>query len=524
MSLIPILGYPSSWKAPFSAVQVDFGQGPSTAGGGKRRVIYFAPRTSAGTGTSGTAYPIRREQDAIDVGGVGSFGHRLCRFHLLVDKDADLTLVTYAASSGSGVATATGVITLTMSSGSNPTATGTLYTTVCGVELTTGFKTSDTVTTIGGYLADQINAQQHLPVTAANVAGTVTLTAKHAGASSGDGTVGVLRFRASVDSGKNVVVATSGAALGLGTGTAGADGATTELANLTTALANFTSANYYYMGFSVWSSAAIAIIKTHVSNKSEPNPGLRCRAFTAWTGLQSSLTTIANGINYERRHVVWQENSDHDAAELVAQGVAIHRKKESIRRNFVPDNYRGTDWLIRPQYDANDWPTSTEINDAIVDGIMPIGSDTTGSFLVMSVTTRSKNAAGTIDDFRAAETHRVSFMDYVADKWLARDQSTYSAFRLMADKYLADGLTPDPTFKIPSETVTPLLYRSFIAGIIDEDAEEGEGLLQNSDAWKESLRCNIDPGNVSRLEAGASGRTMDIRHQATLRLAETTPG
>lgn len=524
MALIPILGYPSSWRAPFSAVQIDFGQGPSTASGGARRVVYFGPKLSTGNGTVGTAYKISREQDAIDAVGVGSFGHRMCRLHLLVDKDADIWLVPYTASSGAGVATATGTITVTMSSGANPTATGTLYVTACGVDLTIGFKTSDTVTTIGDYIAAQINAQQHLPFTASNSGGVVTLTAKTAGASSGDGTVGVIRFRASVDSGKNVIVATSGAALGLGTGTAGADGATTELAGLTTALANFTSASFYYMGFSVWSATAIAIIKTHVSNKSEPNPGLRCRAFTAYTGTQSALTTIANGINYERRHIAWQENSEHDAAELTAQLLAIHRKKESIRRNFVPDNYRGTDWLIKKQYDPNDWPTATEINDAIVDGITPIGSDNVGSFMVMSVTTRSKNAAGTVDDFRAAETHRVSFMDYLADKWLARDQSTYQGFRLMAHKYLADGITPDPNFKVPSETVTDLLYRSFIARILDEDGEEGEGLLQDVASWKESIRCNIDPGNVSRLESGASGRTMDIRHQATLRLAETSPG
>lgn len=524
MALIPILGYPSSWRGPFSAVQIDFGQGPSTAGGARRRTCYFGPRTSAGSATTTQAYQIRREQDAIDVAGVGSFAHRMCRMHLLMDKDADLWLVTYAATSGGSPATATGTITVTMSSGSNPTATGNLYFTVCGVELTIGFKTSDTVTTIGDYIAAAINAQQHLPLTAGNSGGVVTLTAKHAGASSGDGTVGVLRFRASVDSGKNVVVATSGAALGLGSGTAGSDGTTTELANLTTALAAHTASNFYYLGFSVWSSAAIAPIKTHVVNKSEPNPGLRCRAFTAYTGNQSALTTIATGINYERRHITWQENSEHDTAELAAATLAIHRKKESIRRDFVPDNYRGPDWLIKAQYDAGDWPTPTEMNDAIVDGILPIGSDNVGSFLHMSVSTRSKNAAGSVDDFRAAETHRVSFMDYVADKWLARDQSTYAGFRLMKHRTLADGVTPDPNFRVPEKTVTEVLYKSFIAGLLDEDGEEGEGLLQNTATWKESIRCNIDPQNVSRLESGASGRTMDIRHQSSLRLAETTPG
>ena len=58
--------------------------------------------------------------------------------------------------------------------------------------------------------------------------------------------------------------------------------------------------------------------------------------------------------------------------------------------------------------------------------------------------------------------------------------------------------------------------------IIDEDANEG--LLQDADAWKESARANVDPINNGRLELGASGRTMDILHQATLRLSEISPG
>ncbi len=307
----PITGYPSSYRAPFTAVEINFGQGPSTAEGAVRSTIYLGPKTSAGSGTAGTVYRITREQDAIDVAGVGSFLHRMCRFHLMVDKNAKLYAMPYAASSGSGVATATGTITVTMTSGSNPTATGKLTATVCGEEFTVSFKTSDTVTTIGDALAAQINNRQFLPLTAGNSGGVVTLTAKHAGASSGDGTVGVLRMRASVEAGKNVVVATSGAALGLGTGTAGADGATTETANLTTALAGITSSLYYYLGFSVWTSTAIAPVKTHIVNKSGPNPGLRSAAWTAYTGTQSALTTIVNSANYERRSFVWQENSEH---------------------------------------------------------------------------------------------------------------------------------------------------------------------------------------------------------------------
>jgi phage tail sheath gpL-like len=519
MSLQPITGYPSDYRAPFTAVQIDFAQGPSTSNGPGRTVLYSAPKTSAGSWTAGTVYRISREQDAVDGAGPGSFLHRQIRMHLLVDKNATLYAMPYAASSGAGIATATGTITI----GGSPTATGSILTTVCGEDITTSFNTTsvNTPTLIGDALAAQINAKTWLPLTAANASGVVTLTAKTAGASSGDGTTGVIRFRSTPEPGKGVTVALSGTALGLGTGTPGADGATTETANLTSALAGITASRYYYMGFSVWTSAAIAPIKTHVVNKSDPNPGLRCRAFTGYTGAQSALTTIANAANYERRHFVLQENSEHDPAELVANTLALHRKFESIRGEFFPDLYRGPDWLIKPVYDNADVPTGTEVNDAITDGIAIISSDPVGSFLVMSVTSRSKNSAGTLDDFRATETHRVSFMDDFADTWLGRHQNTYAGFKLKADKLKSDG-TVDVNQNVPSRTVTPSRYVPFLAKIIDEF--EDAGVIQDADAWKAALRANVDPLNNGRLELGDSGRTIDILHQASLRLAETSPG
>jgi phage tail sheath gpL-like len=517
----PILGYPSSYRAPFTAVEINFAQGPSTSDGPGRGVLYCAPKTSAGNWTVGTVYRVRREQDAVEGAGAGSFLHRQIRMHLLADKNATLYALPYAASSASGIATATGTITVGFDSGSNPTATGLITTVVCGEEITTSFSTSSTATTIADTIVAQVNAKTWLPVTASNVAGVITLTAKTAGASSGDGTTGVLRFRSRVEPGKNVTIATSGAALGLGTGTPGADGSTTETANLTAALAGITASRYYYMGFSVWTAAAIAPIKTHVVSKSEPNPGLRCRAWTGYTGTQSGLTTLANACNYERRHFVHQENSDHDPSELVANVIAIHRKRESFRGGFVHDLYREPDWLIRPAYAESDWPTGDEVNEACVDGITVIGSDTTGSYLVMSLNSRSKNSSGTIDDFRATETHRVSFMDDLADTWLARHQVTYAGFKLKADRKRPDG-TVDVNQTVAPRTVTPSNYRPFLAGIIQEFANDG--VIQDPEVWIEAIQANVDPLNNGRLELGDAGRTMDLLHQTTLRLSELSAG
>jgi hypothetical protein len=517
-----IQGYPSSYRAPFTAVELLFGQGPSNAPSGPRTAFYCGPKSTAGSAVANTRYNITREADAISLFGPGSPLHRMVRRHLMANKLGAIVAQSYAASSGAGVATATGTITLTMSSGTNPTATGNVVTYVCGELITTSFNTSDTISTIASALADQINSKTFLPCTASPTAGVVTLTAKVAGASQGTASVGVIRFRSTPDPGKNVAVATSGAALGMGTGTAGADGATTEVAGLTAALATVTNTRYYYMGFSAWASAELAIIKTHVSNKSEANPGLRCRGFTAYTGTLTALQTLAIACNHERRHFVHQENSEWDTADLVANTMAVHQKAESSRGGFVHDIYRDADWMCPAVYDMADAPTATEINDSVTDGIIQIGSDQAGSFMVMSVNSRSKDSTGAIDDFRATETHRVSFMDDFADTLLLRDAVQYgTGFKLQPDQRKPDG-SIDFNQKVPTRTLTPSLYRPFCAAIITEFVDAG--VLQNAPAWLSTLDTSIDANNVSRLEMSANGRTVDIRHQQTFRLAETTPG
>lgn len=515
-----ITGYPSSWRAPFVAAEILFNQGPSTSSASAREAIYVAPKTSAGSATVNTVYEIKDEATAISLFGAGSPLHRCLRMHLKANKNGKLYGCCYAASSGAGVASATGTITV---SGS-PTASGLISIYVCGEKIGISYNTSSTPTTIGDDIAAKINAKTHLPFTAANVTGTVTLTAKIGGASQGDGTIGVYRFRSVVETGAGISIADSGEALGLGTGVDGADGAVTEESNLTSALAAIASRRFYYMGFSVWSSSHTAVIETHVSNKSEPNPGLRSCAWTGYTGTLSACSTIAVARNFHRQHIVWQKDSEHDPAELCANVIAVHQKHEAVDAAFPGfDAYRQSDWHILPAYDTADWPDDDDNNDAVTDGITPIGSDQTGSFIVMSVNTKSKDSAGTLDDFRATERHRVSAMDYFIDRTLTRFRLQYTSvgFKLKDDVKNADG-SANPNQVLAPKVLTPSLFKPWWLRQIDE-AVNVDALLQDADAWKESSEVTIDPQNVSRLRVKASGRTIDVLHQAEFQVSETTP-
>lgn len=484
--------------------------------------MYVGPKTSTGTGTVNTVYEVRNEKQASDLFGPGSPLHRSIRMHFLSWKGGKVSAVAYAASSGGSPGTATA--TITFSSAITGSGTATVY--VCGQQFTAAYATTGsttTVTNVAAAIASAINAATWLPLTASPSAGVVTLTAKIAGASQGDGTIGVYRLRASVSSGTGIAVATSGAALGLGSGTAGADGTTTEAVGLTNALAILTARRDYYMGFTTWSSTHLAIIKSHVNTKSLPSPGLRSRAFTGYTGTQSGASTLAIALNYERQHIVLQTNSEHDPAELAANVLALHQALEADRGGFVPDGYRNgvVNWNILPAAAEADWPDDPTSNNAVTDGIIIIDSDQAGSFMVMSLNTRSKDPGGTVADFRACETHRISYMDDFADTWLLRDKLTWQGFRLSDDERLPDGKINFNQI-LPPKTVTPSTYSKWFSNLVTEFG--ADGVLQRLSEWKSSLSCNIDPNNISRIEMGAAGRTYDLCHQRSLRLSENTPG
>ena len=521
MTLQGITGFPSGYKAPFSALEIDFAQGPSTSNGGSRDAIYFGPKTSDGTATVNTVYTIRSEGDAETYFGAGSPLHRAIRKHLRTWRGGKVSAICYAETSAGSAGAADGTITIALSSGSNPAASGKHITYVCGERIEVGFDTTDTVTTIAAALVSGVNAKTWLPVTSANVAGVVTLTAKVKGTSQGDGTVGVIRFRTLLEgSGTNVTTTDSGAALGLGTGTAGVEGSTTENTNLEAALAITASARYYYEGITTWSATNLASFKTHLSAKSSPSPGLRCRGFSGYPHTLAGAQALAITLNYVRQHIVTQVHSEHDAAELCGWALARHQKFESKDTRTNLD--AATDSEILPAYDQSDWPSDTDKNDAVTDGVMLIGSNQAGAHLVMSVTTRSKDSTGTYDDFRATETHRVSVMDDLGDTMLSRWAVRYgTGFYLMDDEYLSDG-SVNPNQDLPPKVVTPSLMRPWASAILQEFSDAGK--IQKLSDWEDALRIDVDPNNVSRLEFGDSGRTIDVLHQASFLLSETSPG
>jgi phage tail sheath gpL-like len=491
--------------------EILFAQGPASAAASVREVCFVMPKTSAGTWTANTLYRVGAESVARDGAGAGSPLHRACRKFLLHNKDAKLWAMPYAASSGGSPVAATGTFTVT----GPATATGTLSAIVAGELCQASYPSAATATVIGDLIVSSINGKEYLPCTAANASGVVTLTAKIVGASQGTATVPNIRYHVEVTQGTGVSVAVSGAHLG--TGVAGADGTTTEATNLATALGNLDMVRKYYLGVSVFDATNLGAFKTHISNKSEPKRGLRSVGIAAYQGTLASGITLATGRNYARLQFVWQPNSEHDAAELVG-GMAAIRQKEEQRYSAANLNNYPTGDIFLPAYSTADYPDEDDQNDAILGGLATIASSTSGTQLVMSTTTQSKNAGGTANDGRARKTMRVSVCDEFVDDELIEYALNYQGKKLRDNEYSADGRV-NPNQQLPANTITPKSFEAHIRDRMRRYYDDGK--IENLQASLDSLRCLKNGG---RLETGFDLDAAEDLDQTTTRVAEVSEG
>jgi phage tail sheath gpL-like len=526
--LIPITGIGSDWRVPGATAEILFAQGPASASAGQREVCLVMPMiqantTCSGTWTPATLYKVDSEKAASDGAGPGSPLHIAAKVFLEANKNAKLWALPVAESSGGSPVAGTWVLTITAAA-TNPTATGTAIVTVCGEDCSYTFTTADTVTTIAAGLKAAINAKTWLPVVSDNSSGVLTVTAKLKGLSQGDGTLIPIRCRSSVTAGLGITLANTGAGIGVvsGAAVAGADGSTTEAATTATALANIAATKKYYLVTSSQLNTTLGSFKTHLATKAEPRQGMRSELCAGYTHTLAACQTLATGLNYEREQIAWQKNSDWTPAQIAANLAAIRQKREQTDSAANHAGYSGPDWLVPAAYSTADWPDADDQNDAINDGITPIASkDGGGSFIVMSVNTRSKNSTGTLDDFRACETHRVSVADEFVDEMCNNAVLNHQGKKFKDDEYLADG-SVNPNQRFIRGVLTPSQYKVDVIKQLNE--YEAAAKLQEVQASKDGLRVVKSPANASRCEVGLDLHVIDHAHQFTFRVAEVSVG
>ena len=509
---IPITGVDANFRTPGAYAEIVYAQGPAGASAPGREVVLVMPMLSTGTWTANTLYRIDNAGEAESGAGAGSPLHRAAKKFRTANKDAKLWGLPYPVTTGGSPIQATATVTFT----TNASATGTAIVRIAGEECSFTFRVSDTPTIIAAGIVAAINAKTWLPCTALNSSGVVTITAKVAGISQGTASLGVIRVAASITAGVGTTVAQSGNFLG--SGAAGVEGSTTEASQLATALATIAAVRKYFVVVSVNDSTSITNLKSHISTKSEPRRGLRSVGIYGYTGSLATGITLAVAKNYERLRQVQQIDSEHDSAELAANYAAVAQKQETTDTAFNFNGYRQADWLILPAVSTTVWPSGDDINDAINAGITLIGTDDAGSYISMSCSTRSKNAAGTVSDFRVTESKQVSVTDEFVDEELVDWNQTDSSKKFRDDEKLADG-SVNPNQRFQRNVLTPSQRTGRIKKRMDDYYTAGK--LQDVQASKDSVRAVKTGG---RLEAGFDLTVISWANQYTARVAETTPG
>ncbi|MEM7308903.1 MAG: phage tail sheath subtilisin-like domain-containing protein [Planctomycetota bacterium] len=223
----------------------------------------------------------KRATSADEVGrmfGRGSVVHRMAIGWFENNRRTEAWFVGLDDPAGSNAASRTVTIA------GAPTTSGTVFLYVAGTRLQVGAKTTDTPTTIGDAVVSAIAADDTLPVSAVNAAGTVTLTAKNKGELGNDVDVRVNYFPGEeLPAGLTVTIG----AMSGGTGAP-------DLDNLWAILGD---EQYHVVAIPYTDAANLSSLDAELADRWGPERQIEGFATTAKAGTHSELTTFGDGQN-----------------------------------------------------------------------------------------------------------------------------------------------------------------------------------------------------------------------------------
>lgn len=535
MSII-VPGFALSTKTPGSYLNVVLGGPGTSAGVAPIRLLMFgnligsnltgaSPGFTVTAGTAALNVPVQvySVADARAKFGAGSELAIMAAAVFAQYPQANL----WAVPTAEGSTASTGVITFT---GTGPwTEAMTLRVVVNGRTCDVSVATGDSLTTIATNAATQINRQTDWPVTAQYSAGVLTLTAKHAGKR---GTL--ITFRCFLIGSSTSAKATAGAlaatlngltaTLSGGAAVGGCyrlTGGSTE-ESLTTPLAAVASLRFHRYILAQYLSSAISAAVSQINTMAGVNTGLRQQVVAGSVDTAANAVTLASGQNAPRLQLAWLYNSDLSPGEIAAQVAAGRVAGDGTVGGLLPGessdpaaNLDGLRLATIPMPDATaDYPTSTQIETALNNGVTPLAAyGTSGaSQVVRSVTTRCQDASGN-PNFAVLDTSNVTVPDYVADDLATSYPTDFAGFKVMADP--SDGSQP----KIPNVT-TPNQIRAWIMKHLK--TAEQSGIVMNVDAHAGDLAVALDGSTPGRVLADIPTAVMPGLHQFVANVRQLT--
>lgn len=334
---------PASIRKPGKYFEFNTKLAVRTLPGNLQKTLIIGQKLAAGAVAQNLPTDIFSGDQAATFFGRGSILHLMCVAAIKAYPYLALTAVALD-DNGAGVAAA-GTVTIA----NNATASGVLSVKIGNQQVDIAVAAADTPTAIATALVAQIAKQPDLPVTAGNVAGVATLTAKNKGTLGNE-----IKVSASITSG----IATTAVVVAM------AAGATDP--NIDTALAAVVAMGHNIIVTPYNASADLIKLRTHLALVSGPLEQRGAIGIFGHTGTLAASTTLAGLVNDGRQSGILVPSSRSLSYEVAAAFGAVVASEEDPARPLNTLELVGID----PSPIANRL-SRTEQENALNNGITP---------------------------------------------------------------------------------------------------------------------------------------------------------
>jgi len=458
---------PTNLRAPILAVEFDSSrafQGPAVL---EYQSLLVGGRTSGGSVAELVIKRVTSADEAADYFGDGSELHRMAIKWFANNK----TTVTYMVALDDAGAGTQATYTLTITG--TASAAGAIYLYIAGERLAVPVANLDDPTAIATAIVAAVTADTTLPVTAGNVAGVVTLTAKNDG--EGGNSIDV---RVNYNEGEEFPASVSGVVA------AGVTGATNpDLQDVIDILGD----EWYHIFVAPYTDATnLTAIETELADRFGPIRMIDGVYFCAYNDTLSNLATFGNGRNSP--HVSCVASTDvlattYETAAALAGQVAQEGSADPARP-FQTLQLQGVSPV--PVVDRF---TYLERNSLLYDGIATVSIDTAGAVRIERAITMYQTNAASAPDIAYLDVNTLLTLMYLRYDFRVSILTKYPRAKLASDGVrVATGQV----------IMTPKVGKA--EAIAKFRQWENLGLVENFDQFKTDLVCVRSTTDPNRLE------------------------
>lgn len=457
---------PANSRVPFMFVEFDSSraqQGPSIQ---PYKILVLGQKLPGGAQANEAPVRITSLEAAASAFGEGSMLHGMAKGLLAANRFTEAWFVSVAEPSGNA---ASGTIAFAGA----PTEAGTVSAYIAGRRVQVAVALTDTANTVAAALQAAIAADASLPVSAAVVTNTVTITSKHTGLVGND-----IDIRVNYFAGEELPAGLTAAVTSLSGGTGAPD-----LGSLISALGD--------EHYNIWANpfvdpATLATLNTELESRWGPERQIEGFAFSAHPGSHAAVSTVGSSLNSQFLSVQSCFGSPTPSYEWAATIAGIIAANGNIdpARPFQRLELPG---ILAPS--LADRFTMQERNLLLYDGIATTYVGSGGSvFIERQITTYQENAGGA-DDTAYLDVNTVLTLAY-----LRYDFRNYFLLKYPRHKLADDGNNFGPGQKV----MTPNTGKAEC--LVKFRQWESLALVENIDQFADELIVERNASDPNRLD------------------------